>query len=107
MEPRREGSLGARGSTELRPDDTLVESFSATQREDPRAGFWSPLLATMTEILALSLTIITSVGSEITCCKNAMKLQSGEHMFMMSMSECEISSNWNTVVQNRLLCLVL
>jgi hypothetical protein len=37
MELRREGSLGARGSAELRPDDSFVESFSATQRED-RAG---------------------------------------------------------------------
>jgi hypothetical protein len=102
MELRREGSLGARGSTELRPDETLVESFSATQREG-RAGSWSPLLAAMTEILALSLTITTSpVGSEITSCRHVMKLQSGEYMFMMN--ECEISSKWNTVVRNGLAC---
>jgi hypothetical protein len=72
MEPLREGSLGARGSAELRPDETLVESFVATQREGPRAGSWSPLRATTTEILALSLTIVTFFGSEITCCKHVM-----------------------------------
>jgi hypothetical protein len=60
-------SLGARGSAELRPDNLFVESFSATQRES-RAGSWSPLRATMTEILALSLTIANSVGS----CKHLM-----------------------------------
>jgi hypothetical protein len=97
MEPRRQGSLGARRSTELRPDEplvesfstrpdeTLVESFSATQREG-RVCSWSPLCArTTTEILALSLTIANSVGSDI------MKLESGEHIMLM-MSECEISS---------------
>jgi hypothetical protein len=68
MEPRREGSLGARGSVDLRPDETLVESFSDTQREG-RADSRS-LWATTTEILALSHTIETSVGSEITCCKH-------------------------------------
>jgi hypothetical protein len=83
MEPRREGSLGARGSAELCPDDTFVESLSARPDEslaesfsathlDGRTGSWSILLATTTEILALSLTIFNSVGSEITCCKHVM-----------------------------------
>jgi hypothetical protein len=70
MEPRREGSLGARGSTKFRPDDTFAESFSTTQREG-RADSWSSFWATTTAerpILALSLTIANSVGSEITCC---------------------------------------
>jgi hypothetical protein len=71
MEPLREGSLGARGSTKFRPDETLAESFSATQREG-RAGSWSSFWATTTEILALSLTILNSVGSEITSCKHVM-----------------------------------
>jgi hypothetical protein len=76
MEPRRQGSLGARGPTELRPDkilvesfsarpdETLVESFSATHREG-RTGSWSILRATTHDILALSLTIATSCGSDI------------------------------------------
>jgi hypothetical protein len=71
MELRREGSLGARGSAELRPDDTLVESFSATQREG-RASSCSSFWTTMTEIFALSLTIANSVGRDITCCKYVM-----------------------------------
>jgi hypothetical protein len=69
MDPRREGSFGAEGSADLRPDETLVESFSVTQREG-RAGPWSPLWATRTEILALSLTIETSADNKITLCKH-------------------------------------
>jgi hypothetical protein len=76
MDPRRQGSFGARGSTELRRDETLVESFlacldeilgesfSATHREG-RTGSRSILRAKTTEILALSLTIATSCGSDI------------------------------------------
>jgi hypothetical protein len=95
MELRREGSLGARGSMELRPDETLFESFSATQREG-RAGSWSAL--TRTVILALSFTIATSVGSEISCCRHVMNLLSGEHIMMMI--ECEISSEGARSVEN-------
>jgi hypothetical protein len=75
MEPRRDGSLGARGSTEFCPDETLAESFSATQREGRAgswSGSWSSCWATTTEILALSLTILNSVVSEITSCKHVM-----------------------------------
>jgi hypothetical protein len=43
MELRREGSFGARGSMELRPDETLVESFSETQREGRVGSSWSSL----------------------------------------------------------------
>jgi hypothetical protein len=71
MDPRREGSLGGEGS-DLRPDETLVESFSVTQRERRAAGPWSPLWATTTEILALSLSIETCVDNEIALRKHVM-----------------------------------
>jgi hypothetical protein len=108
LEPRRQGSLGARGSTELssdiilvesfsgRPNETLVESFSATHREGRSTGSWSILRATTPGILALSLTIEAPFGSDI------MNFASGEHMLMMS--ECKISSDTFLSVQSGLAC---